>query len=70
MTSAGDATVSRLPRRERSPVSRMIGRWPEGLRFEDALVPREGRFRGGMREAQGLWPGSSLEAEARIARGR
>lgn len=68
--AAGDASPMRPQRRERSGVSRMIGRWPEGLRFEDAAVPREAWFRGAARDAPGIWPGSSLEVEARIARGR
>lgn len=56
--------------RERSRVSRMIGRWPEGVWFEDAMVPAEPFFRGGDREAIGVWPESSLTAAARIARRR
>jgi hypothetical protein len=48
----------------------MIGRWPDGLRFEDAIVPREPLFRGGDREVPGVWPESSLSTAARIARGR
>jgi hypothetical protein len=57
-------------RRERSGVSRMIGRWPEGIRFEDAKVPVEGFFKGAAREAAGIWPESSLGTVGRIARGR
>jgi hypothetical protein len=57
-------------RRERSGVSRMIGRWPEGIRFEDAEVPVEGFFKGAAREAPGVWPESSLGTVGRIARGR
>ena len=57
-------------RRERSGVSRMIGRWPEGIRFEDADVPAEGFFKGVAREAAGVWPESSLGTVGRIARGR
>jgi hypothetical protein len=56
--------------RERSGVSRMIGRWPEGLRFEDAVVPVEGFFKGTAREVAGVWPESSLGTVGRIARGR
>ena len=57
-------------RRERSGVSRMIGRWPEGIRFEDAAVPIEGFFKGVPREAPGIWPESSLGTVGRVARGR
>ena len=57
-------------RRERSGVSRMIGRWPEGIRFEDANVPFEGFFKGAMREVAGVWPESSLGTVGRVARGR
>ncbi len=57
-------------RRERSAVSRMIGRWPDGIRFEDADVPAEGFFKGAAREVAGLWPESSLGTVGRIARGR
>ena len=56
-------------KRKRS-VSRMIGRWPEGIRFEDADVPIEGFFKGTHREAAGVWPESSLCKVGRIARGR
>ena len=59
-----------LRRRERSGVSRMIGRWPDGIRFEDAKVPVERFFRGVHREAAGVWPESSLGVVGRIARGR
>lgn len=59
-----------IRRRERSGVSRMIGRWPDGIRFEDADVPVEGFFKGAGREAAGIWPASSLETVGRIARGR
>ncbi len=38
--------VIAVRRRERSGVSRMIGRWPDGIRFEDADVPVEGFFKG------------------------
>lgn len=38
MTAGGELT----PRRTRPGASRMIGRWPEGIRFEDAVVPGEG----------------------------
>jgi hypothetical protein len=64
-----DQTIA-VRRRERSGVSRMIGRWPEGMRFEDAEVPREGFFRGAAREVAGVWPESSLGTVGRIARGR
>ena len=57
-------------RRERSGVSRMIGRWPEGIRFEDAIVPVEGFFRGQEREMCGIWPESSLSTGGRVARRR
>ncbi|HJT13805.1 MAG TPA: hypothetical protein VJ790_14380 [Dongiaceae bacterium] len=57
-------------RRERSGVPRMIGRWPDGIRFEDADVPAEGFFKGAPREVAGLWPESSLGTVGRIARGR
>jgi hypothetical protein len=57
-------------RRERSGVSRMIGRWPEGIRFEDAVVPAEGFFKGAARDVAGVWPESSLGTVGRIARGR
>jgi hypothetical protein len=59
-----------LRRRGRSAVSRMIGRWPDGIRFEDADVPVEGFFKGGVREVAGIWPESSLGTVGRIARGR
>lgn len=54
-------------RRERCGVSRMIGRWPDGIRFDDADVPAEGFFRGAEREIAGIWPESSLGAVGRIA---
>ena len=54
-------------RRARSGVSRMIGRWPDGIRFEDAAVPFEGFFRGAGGERVGIWPESSLSTTARIA---
>lgn len=54
-------------RRGRSGVSRMIGRWPEGIRFEDADVPVEGFFRGAERDIPGIWPESSLGAVGHIA---
>jgi hypothetical protein len=57
-------------RRQRGSVSRMIGRWPEGIRFEDAAVPIEGFFKGAPREVAGVWPESSLGTVGRIARGR
>ncbi len=72
---AEDACMSndmpfRRPRRERSRVSRMIGSWPAGIRFEDARVPREGFFRGSVRDVPGVWPESSLSLDVGIARGR
>jgi hypothetical protein len=57
-------------RRERSGVSRMIGRWPDGIRFEDAIVPAEAFFKGADREVAGVWPESSLGSVGRIARRR
>jgi hypothetical protein len=48
----------------------MIGRWPDGIRFEDAAVPIEGFFKGALREVPGIWPESSLGTVGRIARGR
>lgn len=66
----GDLAPFRRPRRERSRVSRMIGRWPDGIRFEDARVPREGFFRGCARDVPGIWPESSLSLDVGIARGR
>jgi hypothetical protein len=48
----------------------MIGRWPEGIRFEDAVVPAEGFFKGADRAAAGVWPESSLGSVGRIARRR
>jgi hypothetical protein len=57
-------------RRERRGVSRMIGRWPDGIRFEDAVVPVEGFFKGAAREVAGIWPESSRGTVGRIARGR
>lgn len=67
--SAAPEAPSRQPRRERRRMSRMIGRWPEDLRFEDAAVPRELPFRGGGCERSGVWPESSLSAAARVVRG-
>jgi hypothetical protein len=57
-------------RRERNGVSRMIGCWPDGIRFEDAKVPLEAFFKGAAREVAGVWPESSLGTVGRIARGR
>jgi hypothetical protein len=54
-------------RRERRSICRMIGRWPDGIRFEDAEVPAEGFFKGSNREVAGVWPESSLGAVGRIA---
>ena len=48
----------------------MIGRWPDGIRFEDAVVPVEGFFKGADREVAGVWPESSLGSVGRIARRR
>jgi len=62
--------VNAVRKRERSGVSRMIGRWPDGIRFEDADVPVEGFFNGAAREVAGVWPESSLGTVGRIARGR
>ncbi len=78
MTPAGEnsdnahgwAVPLRAPRRERSRVSRMIGRWPDGVRFEVALVPRVGFFRGHARDVPGIWPESSLCLDVGIARKR
>ena len=57
-------------RRERRASCRMIGRWPDGIRFEDAEVPAEGFFKGSNREVAGVWPESSLGAVGCIARRR
>jgi hypothetical protein len=70
MSVASQAMAFRRQGRERRRVSRMIGRWPDGVRFEDAKVPPEPFFRGCDREAPGIWPESSLTGAARIARGR
>jgi hypothetical protein len=70
MGDADDVVPFRRARRERSRVSRTIGRWPDGIRFEDAIVPREGFFRGCARDVPGIWPESSLGLEVGIARGR
>ena len=64
------ARVLPVRRRERSGVSRMIGRWPDGIRLEDAVVPVEGFFKGADREVAGVWPESSLGSVGRIARRR
>ena len=48
----------------------MIGRWPDGIRFEDAEVPTEAFFKGADREASGIWPESSLGTVGRIVRRR
>jgi hypothetical protein len=45
----------------------MIGRWPDGIRFEDASVPFEGFFRGSGGERAGIWPESTLSTTARLA---
>jgi hypothetical protein len=58
------------PSRERRRVSRMIGAWPEGIRFEDAIVPSEPFFRGAERMVPGIWPQSSLATGASLVRGR
>lgn len=55
-----------IRRRERRGVSRMMGRWPDDIRFEDANVPPEGFFRGAAREIVGVWPESSLATTGRI----
>ena len=62
--------VHPLRRRERSGVPRMIGRWPDGIRFEDADVPTEAFFKGADREASGIWLESSLGTVGRIVRRR
>jgi hypothetical protein len=71
---AGDDGVLRGRRRGANGRSggmpRMIGRWPEGIRFEDAIVPVEGFFRGQEREMCGIWPESSLSTGGRVARRR
>lgn len=64
------ARVLPVRRRERSGASRMIGRWPEGIRFEDAVVPAEGFFKGVDREVAGVWPESSLGSVGRTGRRR
>jgi len=56
-----------IRRRERRGVSRMIGCWPDGIRFEDANVPAEAFFKGTDREVSGVWPESSLATVGRIA---
>ena len=66
----GGVVASQAPRRGRSRVSRMIGRWPDGIQFEDAIVPREGFLRSCPPDAQGIWPESSLSLEVGIVRGR
>ena len=58
--------VSRVQRREKGGISRMIGRWPEGIWFDDAIVPAEGFFKGTDREIAGVWPESSLGTVGRI----
>ncbi|HET6158483.1 MAG TPA: hypothetical protein VFE34_09080 [Dongiaceae bacterium] len=70
MSERLDALPRRVQRRERSGVSRMIGRWPENIQFEDAEVPAEGFFKGTDREIAGVWPESSLGAVGRVARRR
>lgn len=65
--AAGAVVPFRQARRERQRVSRMIGRWPAGIRFEDAIVPREGFFRGATRDVPGIWPESSLSLDIGIA---
>lgn len=61
------ARTVRPLRRERRPASRMIGLWPEGIRFDDAEVPAEGWFKGRDRDVPGTWPESSLATIGRIA---
>ena len=67
MTVDAEPRGLRVGWRERSRVSRMIGRWPDGIRFEDADVPVEGFFKGPEREVAGVWPESSLTTVGRIA---
>jgi hypothetical protein len=62
----GQPQSPRIRWRERSRVSRMIGRWPDGIRFEDADVPVEGFFKGAAGERAGIWPESSLATVGRI----
>ncbi len=67
MESAPDRLSHRPLPRERRRVSRMIGRWPAGIRFEDAVVPPEPMLRGGGGDGPGHWPASSLAIVARVA---
>lgn len=66
MATERSAQQSRLPRERR--VSRMIGSWPAGIRFEDADVPWEPRLAPGAGPMPHVWPESSLNAAARIVR--
>lgn len=70
MSKADLPQPARALRRERGSAYRMIGRWPDGIRFEDAVVPVEGFFKGSSHEAAGRWPESSLGAVGHIARRR
>lgn len=70
MSTEAEIVPFRRQKRERRRVSRMIGRWPDGILFEDAAVGREPFFRGCDREMPGIWPQSSLSVAARIVRGR
>ena len=54
-------------RREPRRAVRMIGCWPEGIRFEDADVPAEGWFKGQGRDVPAAWPESNLGAVGHIA---
>jgi hypothetical protein len=63
MTDSSPAPPVR--RRVRTSVSRMIGRWPDNVCFEDANVPVEGL--GAEREVAGVWPQASLATIGRIA---
>jgi hypothetical protein len=63
----GRLRILAIRRRERRGVSRMIGRWPDGIRFEDANVPAEAFFKGTNRDVSGVWPESSLATVGRIA---
>jgi len=67
MTAPPDIRGRKVRRRVRGGVSRMIGRWPVDIQFEDAAVPAEGFFKGTDREVAGVWPESSLGTVGRIA---
>lgn len=66
----GNEIERRERRRNSSGMPRVIGRWPDGIRFEDAIVPVEGFFKGHEREQCGIWPESSLSTGGRVARRR